>query len=179
MRLGDVDGRIPVFMDRNAFEEADVIVPINRVKPHTDFTGDVESGLMKMIAIGTGKQLGADAAPQRGLRDLRPTHPGGQPITPRPEPTSPSGWRSSRMATPRMQRIEAVPADRMFEREQGAPRQGHRLLARLPIDGLDVSILDRIGKDISGTGMDSIVVGRYYRGPTDRGPSISGSSSAT
>ena len=60
VQIGEVDGRIPVFVDRHAHDEADVIIPINRVKPHTDFSGPVESGLLKMIAIGLGKQRGAD-----------------------------------------------------------------------------------------------------------------------
>ena len=47
VQIGDVEGGIPVFMDRHAHDEADVIVPINRVKPHTDFTGPVESGLSR------------------------------------------------------------------------------------------------------------------------------------
>ena len=59
--------RIPVFIDRHAHDEADVIVPINRVKPHTDFSGPVESGLLKMIAIGLGKQRGADTFHGQGF----------------------------------------------------------------------------------------------------------------
>jgi len=65
VELGEVRPGVPVFVDRNALEGADVIVPINRVKPHTDFTGEVESGLMKMIAIGLGKQRGADTSTAR------------------------------------------------------------------------------------------------------------------
>jgi len=56
-----------VFVDRLALEGADAIVPINRVKPHTDFTGEIESGLMKMIAIGLGKQKGADTFHRQGF----------------------------------------------------------------------------------------------------------------
>ncbi len=60
-RARRVDGEIPVFFDRIAYEQADVVIPVARVKPHTDFHGPIESGLMKMIAIGCGKQKGADA----------------------------------------------------------------------------------------------------------------------
>jgi uncharacterized protein (DUF362 family) len=67
VELGEVRPGVPVFVDRNAFEGADTIIPINRVKPHTDFTGQVESGLMKMIAIGLGKQRGADAFHRQGF----------------------------------------------------------------------------------------------------------------
>ena len=171
VRLGDVDGRIPVFMDRHAFEEADVIIPINRVKPHTDFSGPVESGLLKMIAIGLGKQLGADTFHSEGFATFAELIPAVGRYT-LARTNIPFGLALVENGHARLQRIEAVPADRMFEREQELRDEAHGLLARLPIDDLDVLILDRIGKDISGLGMDSNVVGRYYRGPTGRGPSI-------
>ena len=58
--LGHVEGDVPVYFDRIAYEQADVVIPVGRVKPHTDFVGPIESGLMKMIAIGLGKQKGAE-----------------------------------------------------------------------------------------------------------------------
>ncbi len=67
VELGEVRPGVPVFMDRNAREGADVVIPINRVKPHTDFSGEIESGLMKMIAIGLGKQKGADTFHRQGF----------------------------------------------------------------------------------------------------------------
>jgi hypothetical protein len=67
VELGEVRPGVPVFLDRNAFEGADFIVPINRVKVHTDFSGPIESGLMKMIAIGLGKQKGADTFHRQGF----------------------------------------------------------------------------------------------------------------
>ena len=72
----------------------------------------------------------------------------------------------------RLRRIEAVPAAGMFEREQALRDEADGYLARLPIARLDVLVIDRIGKDISGLGMDSNVVGRYYTGPTGRPPAI-------
>lgn len=171
VRLGEVDGRIPVFIDRHAFEEADLIIPINRVKPHTDFSGPVESGLLKMIAIGLGKQLGADTFHSEGFATFAELIPAVGRYT-LARTNIPFGLALVENGHARLQRIEAVPADRMFEREQELRDEADGLLARLPIDDLDVLILDRIGKDISGLGMDSNVVGRYYRGPTGRGPSI-------
>lgn len=171
VRLGEFDDRLPVFMDRHAFEEADVIIPINRVKPHTDFGGPVESGLLKMIAIGLGKQLGADTFHSEGFATFAELIPAvGQYTLTRTN--IPFGLALVENGRARLQRIEAVPADRMFEREQELRDEADGLLARLPIDALDVLIIDRIGKDISGLGMDSNVVGRYYTGPTGRGPSI-------
>ena len=169
--IGEVDGRIPVFMDRHAFEDADVIIPINRVKPHTDFSGPVESGLLKMIAIGLGKQLGADTFHREGFSSFAELIPAvGQYILSRSN--IPFGLALVENGLARLRRMEAVPAERMFEREQELRDEADGFLSRLPIDDLDVLVIDRIGKDISGLGMDSNVVGRYYTGPTGRGPSI-------
>ena len=171
VRIGEVDGRIPVFMDRHAFEDADVIIPINRVKPHTDFSGPVESGLLKMIAIGLGKQHGADTFHSEGFATFAELIPavGRYTLT---RTNIPFGLALVENGHARLLRVEAVPADRMFEREQELRDEADGFLARLPVDDIDVLIIDRIGKDISGLGMDSNVVGRYYTGPTGRGPSI-------
>lgn len=171
VRIGEVHGRIPVFVDRHAFEDADVIIPINRVKPHTDFSGPVESGLLKMIAIGLGKRLGADTFHREGFDTFAELIPAVAGYT-LSRTNIPFGLALVENGYARLGRIEAVPAERMFEREQELRNEADDLLARLPIDDLDVLIIDRIGKDISGLGMDSNVVGRYYRGPTGHGPSI-------
>ena len=171
VRIGEVRGRIPVFVDRHALSDADVVIPINRVKPHTDFSGPVESGLLKMIAIGLGKQLGADTFHREGFATFAELIPEvGQFILSRIN--IPFGLALVENGHARLLRVEAVPADGMFEREQEIRAEADGFLARLPIDDLDVLIIDRIGKDVSGLGMDSNVVGRYYTGPTGRGPAI-------
>lgn len=171
VNLGELPGGIPVYLDRHAAEDADIIIPINRVKPHTDFSGPVESGLLKMISIGLGKQLGADTFHSQGFASFAELIP----IVARytlDAVNIPFGLALIENGHARLLRVEAVPADRMYEREQELRDEADRYLARLPVDDLDVLIIDRIGKDISGLGMDSNVVGRYYTGPTGRGPSI-------
>jgi uncharacterized protein (DUF362 family) len=69
VHLGEVEGHVPVWFDRNAFE-ADAVIPVGRIKPHTDFRGPVESGLMKMIAIGLGKQKGAEFFHSQGMNEF-------------------------------------------------------------------------------------------------------------
>jgi hypothetical protein len=170
VQVGEVDG-IPVVLDRHAAQEADVIIPINRVKPHTDFTGPVESGLLKMIAIGLGKQVGADTFHGRGFATFAELIPRVAAHT-LALGTIPFGLALLENGHARLRRIEAVRADGMFEREQELRDEADGYLARLPTADLDVLVIDRIGKDISGLGMDSNVVGRYYTGPTGRGPSI-------
>jgi hypothetical protein len=169
--LGEVRDGLPVYMDREALEGADAIIPINRVKPHTDFTGPVESGLLKMIAIGLAKQKGADTFHAQGFDAFAELIPAVAAFTLAHAPI-PFGLALVENGYARLLRIEAVPAAMMESRERILRDDADELLARLPFADLDVLVLDRIGKDISGLGMDSNVVGRYYTGPTGRGTSI-------
>jgi hypothetical protein len=158
-------------MDRNAFEGADLIVPINRVKVHTDFKGDIESGLTKMIAIGFGKQKGADAYHAQGFATFHELLPEVAAFTLAHAPI-PFGLAVLENGNARLFHIEAVPADRILAREPELLKMATERLARIPIPEIDVLIVDRLGKDISGLGMDSNVVGRYYTGPTGIPPLV-------
>ena len=171
VRVGEVDGRIPVFFDRHALEEADAVVPINRVKPHTDFSGPVESGLLKMIAIGLGKQRGADTFHAEGFATFAELIPAVAAYT-LSRVNIPFGLALVENGHSRLRRIEAVAAESIWDRERELRNEADGFLARLPMAALDVLVLDRIGKDVSGLGMDSNVVGRYYTGPTGHGPAI-------
>ena len=169
--LGEVRPGVPVFLDRNALEGADFIVPINRVKVHTDFTGPVESGLMKMIAIGLGKQKGADTFHSQGFAAFDRLIPEVAAYTLARAPI-PFGLALIENGNARLLHVEAVPAERIAAREPELLVMSTNALARLPMAKIDVLILDAIGKDVSGLGMDSNVVGRYYDGPTGTPPSI-------
>jgi uncharacterized protein (DUF362 family) len=171
VRLGEVEGGIPVFIDRIALQEADAIIPVNRVKPHTDFTGPVESGLEKMIAIGLGKQKGADTFHAQGFDAFAELIPKVAAFTLARAPI-PFGLALVENGYARLRRIEAVRSPDIDARERLLRDEADAYLARLPFEQLDVLVLDQIGKDISGLGMDSNVVGRYYSGPTGRGTSI-------
>jgi hypothetical protein len=171
VRLGEVRPGVPVFMDRNAFEGADAIVPINRVKVHTDFSGPIESGLMKMIAIGLGKQKGADAYHAQGFGEFRELIPEVARYSMAHAPI-PFGLALIENGHARLVHVEAVPAERIEARERELLVMATEVLARFPLDRIDVLILDEIGKDVSGLGMDSNVVGRYYSGPTGVPPSV-------
>ena len=170
VRIGEV-GEVPVFMDRHAASDADVVIPINRVKAHTDFSGPIESGLLKMIAIGLGKQHGADIFHGEGFAVFPELIPAVAAVALARVPI-PFGLALLENGYARLRRIEAVPAAAMVEREPALLKEANEHLARLPVETLDVLVLDRIGKDVSGLGMDSNVVGRYYLGPTGRPPAI-------
>ncbi len=171
VELGDVRPGVPVFVDRHAFEEADLIVPINRVKPHTDFTGEIESGLCKMIAIGLGKQKGADTFHRQGFATFHELIPMVAAHTLAHAPI-PFGLALVENGYARLVHVEAVPAGRIAERERELLVMARAAMARLPLAAIDVLVLDFIGKDVSGLGMDSNVVGRYYTGPTGIPPSV-------
>ena len=171
VELGEVRPGVPVFVDRLALEGADAIVPINRVKPHTDFSGEIESGLMKMIAIGLGKQKGADTFHRQGFATFHELIPAVAEFT-LSKVNIPFGLALVENGYARLWRIEAVPRDRIWDRERELLATARERMARLPLDTIDLLVLDYIGKDISGLGMDSNVVGRYYTGPTGAGPDI-------
>ena len=171
VELGEVRPGVPVFLDRHAAQEADRIVPVNRVKPHTDFSGEIESGLAKMIAIGLGKQKGADTFHRQGFAVFHELIPTVAAFTLAHAPI-PFGLALVENGQARLAHVEAVPAERILAREPELLRGARARMARLPLAAIDVLVLDRIGKDISGLGMDSNVVGRYYTGPTGEAPLV-------
>lgn len=151
----------PVHFDRNAFE-ADHVVVCNRIKPHTRFAGDIESGLMKMLLIGLGKCAGA-AVYHRAIQD----YSFGQIIR------SVAGEVLKRChilaavaivenAFDQTARIEAVAPEHFDSREKDLLVLAKQWMARLPFQHVDVLLIDEIGKDISGTGLDTNVVGRKF-----------------
>ncbi|MHB9005754.1 MAG: nickel pincer cofactor-dependent isomerase, group 22, partial [Limisphaerales bacterium] len=143
---------------------ADSVVLINRIKPHTDFRGELGSGLLKMSVVGLGKAVGAAAfhraasrwgyervlrAAARLLRQRLPVLAGVAIVENQRHETA---------------RIEVVPGGEIEAREGGLCAEAARLMPRLPFEELDLLIVDRMGKNISGTGMDPAVIGRMIHG---------------
>jgi hypothetical protein len=124
-----------------------------------------------MIAIGLGKQKGADIFHRQGFATFHELIPAVANYTLAHAPI-PFGLALVENGHARLQYVEAVPASRMAERERALLVLARTVMARLPLTAIDVLVLDFIGKDISGLGMDSNVVGRYYTGPTGSGPTI-------
>ena len=152
------DPPVQVFMDRNAYE-ADAVLVVNRVKPHTDFHGPVESGLIKMAVIGLGKRRGAEAIHFHGVYGLAHL------IRPAFDVVLASGKLLGGVALVEdgREQTAAVRAARAADipvREAQCLALARRNTAALPLDEIDVLVLDEIGKEISGTGMDTNVVGR-------------------
>ncbi len=169
--LGHVEDGVPVWFDRTAYEQADAVIPVGRVKPHTDFQGEVESGLMKMIAIGLGKQKGADTFHARGFPEFHHLIPAVAELSLR-KVNMPLGLALIEDGYSRLSLMEAVPAGRMRERESELLRIARERMARLPGERIDVLVIDYIGKDISGIGADTNVINRYYDGPLPHEPRV-------
>jgi hypothetical protein len=155
--LGHVLDNVPVYFDRTAYEQADIVIPVGRVKPHTAFRGPVESGLMKMLAIGLGKQKGADYFHQRGFVHFHELIPAVGRFTLTQVPI-PFGIALVENGHSRQCLVEAIPAATMWEREQDLLQIAAAKLPTIPGERVDVLILDYIGKDISGDGADPNVI---------------------
>lgn len=162
VELGFVENDVPVWIDRNAYQ-ADAVIPVGRVKPHTDFRGPVESGLMKMIAIGLGKQHGANFFHHQGMGEFHHLIPAVANYT-ISRVNIPFGVAVIENGYGHLAQAEAVPAERIFEREQDLLRIARGRMGRLPGEQVDVLIIDRIGKDISGDGADPNVINRDVAG---------------
>ena len=144
---------------------------INRVKPHVAFRGRYESGLMKMLAIGLGKQRGADICHDAGFGSMAKNIPSiGKALI---EKTN-ILWASALLenAYHKTAKIEVLHANEIADKEPALQEESKRLSPRLYFDQLDVLILDEIGKDIGGTGFDTNLVGRYHTPYAEGGPNI-------
>jgi len=152
------DCPVPVVTDAVAAAAAATVV-VNRVKPHTDFHGPYESGLMKMVAIGLGKREQAEALHAHGTYGLRHL----MPLVARQVLAHGNvvlGVAIVENGLERTMAVEAVPAAHIPDAEPALLEIAAAHLARLPVDALDVLLVDRMGKDISGVGMDTNVIGR-------------------
>jgi hypothetical protein len=171
VQVGTTSEGFPVLLDRIA-SEADHIGVVARVKPHTGYHGPIESGLLKMMMIGLGKHAGAlayhrillDYPYDQVVRSVGRTLMASAPIA--------FGLALVENAYDELALIEGVAPDAFEKREEQLLVEARRLLARLPLRQADLLIVDQIGKNISGSGMDTNVVGRkraFRTQPTPEG----------
>ena len=149
---------MPVHFDRNA-HGADAVVVVNRVKKHTDITSPLESGVIKMIAIGLGKKAQADLIHAYGAPGLRTYIPEVARIALASAPIA-LGIATLENGYEETAELHAWEPEEIEAGERRLLARNKRLLPRLPFDEIDVLIVDRMGKEISGTGMDTNVLGR-------------------
>lgn len=170
VKLDELENGLPVYVDKYA-NEADAIVVINRVKPHTAFRGRIESGIMKMISIGLGKQKGAEACHQLGFKYMAENVPAMANIMLSKLPIV-FGIALIENAYDETCGVEALPAADIESREEELLKEAKSRLPRILFDQLDVLVIDYIGKNISGDGMDPNITGRYPTPYAHGGPDV-------
>jgi hypothetical protein len=152
------DGR-DVFIDKNA-AGSDGIIVVGRIKPHTDFRGPYESGMMKMMVIGLGKQYGAEMFHLDGPSHMAKNLPLFGKAILKYAPIL-FGLAILENAYDETAKIEALRSDEFEDIEPPLLAEARELMAKCYINDVDLLIVDRVGKDISGDGMDPNITGRY------------------
>lgn len=161
VQVASLDDGFPVYCDKNAYE-ADGIILFNKIKPHTHFKYDHESGLLKMICIGVGKHKGAATFHAHGYDHFGPNL----------ERVSKAFMQHVNVVfavglvqspSDDIAYLEVIPKQKIIERDAALQVRAKQELPRLKLPRIDVLIIDEVGKEISGTGMDPNVTGRTER----------------
>lgn len=152
---------MPLYLDRNA-AAADRIFPVNRVKPHTCFKGSIESGCTKMAVVGFGKQPGAAQIHSCGPDEMRRRLLDGIDAL-RSTGRLLGGLASVESASGRVVKVECLDASGVGgPAEEKLAHEARALIPPLPFERIDVLVVEKAGKDISGTGLDPNVTGRFW-----------------
>lgn len=158
VQIGVNELGFPVYWDKNAFA-ADAVVAINRIKAHTDFMGPIESGVLKMLAIGLGKRESPAQIHAMGSPGLTTMVPASARVV-LAKTRFALGIAIVENAQENTAIIEAVEPEDLFAREPVLLNQAKEIMGRLPFDAADVLIVGELGKNYSGTGLDTNVIGR-------------------
>lgn len=184
VQIGVTSWGMPVYFDAAALS-ADYVIPINRIKPHTDFAGAHESGLAKMLTIGFANHEGCTRVHQEGFDRFAAVVPETAALILAAVPVL-CGVALVENAYDETCVAEAIPRARILAREAELLQVAYAHMPRLTFDPIDVLIIDAIGKEISGAGMDPNIVGRTgagikpgYRGPAIRRIVVAGLSAAS
>ena len=159
VKIGETGDHIPVYLDKLA-SEADHIVLINRIKKHTEFEHEFESGLLKMMAIGLGKQEGAATYHEAMLSYGYPRVILTVARKVMQHTNLLFGLGTVENGYGQTARIGVCPKDNIEEMEKELFKSAKAFAPSLPFGAADIIIIDEMGKDISGTGFDTKVVGR-------------------
>lgn len=157
-KIGQIDDDTPVYLDKEALT-SDGIIVVNRIKPHTAFKADYESGLLKMLAIGLGKHKGATAFHSCGMDRFGELLPQLGKVVMEKAPVL-FGLAIIENAYDHPARFEIVWQENMISREKELLAEAKALMPKILLDNLHVLIVQEIGKEISGSGMDPNITGR-------------------
>jgi len=158
--IGTLDNGEPVYIDKYA-AEADGIIVVNRIKPNTDFKDEIESGLMKMMSVGMGKQKGSRMVFWHGREGYHKTLKEVARLILEKTPIL-LGVGIVENAAGETAVIKAIPPTQIEEEEKKLLRIAKSMEPGIPLKQIHVLVIKEIGKDISGTGMDTNVVGRFW-----------------
>ncbi|MFN0124020.1 MAG: lactate racemase domain-containing protein [Blastocatellia bacterium] len=169
VELGRTPSGVMVYQDRHA-AEADFILPVNRVKLHTDFKGETESGVVKMTAVGFGKLAGAKEYHRQAFHLTFPRV--FQEVARQVLSTGRMLGGLGILENPLHEtaRIAAVSADNFIGEEQALLAEARAMMPRIPCERIDLLIVDEIGKNISGAGLDTNIIGRSVNGYVENVP---------
>ena len=162
---------MPVYIDKNAYQ-ADGIIVINRIKPHTAFRGPNESGLVKMITIGLGKQKGAESCHAYGFKHMHCLIPAMAQEMLKLAPIM-FGIATVENAYDHVAKVIVAGAADLIETDRQLLVEAKAAMPRIEFSPIDVLVIDEIGKDISGDGMDPNITGRYPTPYPTGGPEVS------
>ena len=162
---------MPVYIDKNAYQ-ADGIIVINRIKPHTAFRGPNESGLVKMITIGLGKQKGAESCHAYGFKYMHDLIPAMANEMLQLAPIM-FGIATVENAYDHVAKIVVAGAAELIETDRQLLIEAKAAMPRIEFSPIDVLVIDEIGKDVSGDGMDPNITGRYPTPYPTGGPEVS------
>jgi hypothetical protein len=161
VELGAIGEGTPVYMDKFA-SEADGVVLINRVKPHTNFRAPIESGIVKMMTIGMGKIRGATTMHFHGMDNFGEVLPQAAKLI-MAKKNILFGVGMVENAHDETALVEVMPSEQIFAREPVLQAKAKEMMARIYFDDIDVLIIDEMGKNISGSGFDPNITGRNNR----------------
>ena len=162
---------MPVYIDKNAYQ-ADGIIVINRIKPHTAFRGPNESGLVKMITIGLGKQKGAESCHAYGFKYMHDLIPAMAKEMLQLAPIM-FGIATVENAYDHVAKVVVAGAAELIETDRHLLIEAKAAMPRIEFSPIDVLVIDEIGKDVSGDGMDPNITGRYPTPYPTGGPEVS------
>jgi hypothetical protein len=173
VELGRTREGIPVYIDKVA-ASADGVVVVNRVKPHTEYKGEIESGLMKMMTIGLGKHKGGYTAHSYAVQlGYQLAIPSVARVMLQKAPIL-FGLAVVENAYDETAIISAIEPELFEEIDRTLLKKARDFLPRLPFDRMDILIVNEMGKEISGTGIDTNIIGRvmFVGGPEPEWPKI-------
>lgn len=158
VEVGKVEN-LPIFIDSRA-AAADGIILVNRIKPHTVFHGRYESGLVKMLVVGLGKVPGATAFHAQPVERLAQFLENmGRAMLQRLPIIG--GVALVENSEDEIALLEGIPSNQIMEREPVLLQRARELMPRLPFTNADILIVDEMGKNFSGTGLDTNIIGRF------------------